>query len=53
MVIFMDIFMLKNVDICDKIFLNLKEYYDYYGIWMKEEYEIKDSEKFNVFLVEF
>lgn len=53
MVTLMDISMLKNVDTRDKILSNLKEYYDYYGIRMKEEHEIKDSEKFNAFLAEF
>ncbi|HGL8840953.1 TPA: helix-turn-helix domain-containing protein [Streptococcus agalactiae] len=53
MVTLMDISMLKNVDTRNKILSNLKEYYDYYGIRMKEEHEIKDSEKFNAFLAEF
>lgn len=49
----MDIAMLKSVDTRDKILSNLKEYYDYYGVRMKEEHEIKDDDKFNAFLAEF
>lgn len=53
MVTLMDIAMLKSVDTRDKILSNLKEYYDYYGVRMKEEHEIKDDDKFNAFLAEF
>ncbi|HHK0188026.1 TPA: hypothetical protein ACQML2_001355, partial [Streptococcus pyogenes] len=40
-------------DTRDKILSNLKEYYDYYGVRMKEEHEIKNDDKFNAFLAEF
>ncbi len=53
MVTLMDIAMLKSVDTRDKILSNLKEYYDYYGVRMKEEHEIKNDDKFNAFLAEF
>lgn len=53
MVTFMDIAMLKGVDVRDKILSNLKEYYDYYGERMRREHNIKDEREFEAFLTEF
>ncbi|MGV3005391.1 helix-turn-helix domain-containing protein [Streptococcus pluranimalium] len=53
MVTFMDIAMVKGVDVRDKILSNLKEYYDYYGERMRREHNIKDEREFEAFLTEF